>query len=120
MDIREGVIGLELEWLFAKALNLLMMILENLSYEQGPCTLKSYDTCRLLTWQSSLHTLCDVTTCLIAACCLFLIFRLSLMKNFYFFSPFLMWIWLELDPSTNITYLTCELYLGKWDNFPHG
>lgn len=28
------MIGLELEWLFAKALNLLMMILENLSYEQ--------------------------------------------------------------------------------------
>lgn len=60
------MIGLELEWLFAKALNLLMMILENLSYEQGPCTLKSYDMHRWLTWQSSSHTICDVTTCLIA------------------------------------------------------
>ncbi len=59
------MIWLELEWLFAKALNLLMIILENLSYEQGPYTLKSYDMCRLLTWQSSSHMLCDVTTCLI-------------------------------------------------------
>ncbi len=48
-----------------KGFKLLMMILENLSYEQGPCTLKTYDMCRLLTWQSSSHMFCDVTTCLI-------------------------------------------------------